>query len=287
MKMNQNNTNETTHLEEMMISEPARAKTFAITSGKGGVGKSNIAANLAICLAASHKKVTLFDADMGMGNLDLIMNVDSRLTLADVIDGQMDIKDIIQAAPGGVDLICGGSGLQDLANVNKFQQERLSRELSTLQQDNDIIIIDTAAGIGHSVTAFCEAADNVLVVTTPEPTAMTDAYAMIKVLASKSYDGRISLIVNMAKSIEEGKQIYRQISDVASRFINTPVFDAGVICRTEQLINSVKARKPVVMAYPKSQITASFVSIAARIIRKQQHVNNKNGFFRKVMNLFF
>ena len=188
--MNTIDTNETTHLEQMMSDEPMRAKVFAITSGKGGVGKSNIAANLAVCLAASNKKVTLIDADMGMGNLDIIMNVDSRLSLANVIDGDMEMEDVIQTGAGGVDLICGGSGLEKLANLNKFQRERLLGDLNRLQSNADVIVIDTAAGIGRSVTSFCEAADHVLVVATPEPTSMTDAYAMIKVLASRSYSGR-------------------------------------------------------------------------------------------------
>ena len=285
--MNTIDTDETAYLEQMMSDEPARAKVFAITSGKGGVGKSNIAANLAVCLAASNKKVTLLDADMGMGNLDIIMNVDSRLSIANVIDDDMELEDVIQTGAGGVDLICGGSGLERLANLNKFQRERLLCDLNRLGANTDVIVIDTAAGIGHSATSFCEAADHVLVVTTPEPTAMTDAYAMIKVLASRSYSGRISVLVNMADSPEEGKRIYRQISDVASRFLNVPVYEAGIICRCDKLTNAVRMRNPVVLAYPRAKITASLVAVAARILRKQNVTSGKDGFFRKVMNLFF
>ena len=285
--MNAINTNEATHLGQMMSDESSRAKVLAITSGKGGVGKSNIAANLAVCLAASNKKVTLLDADMGMGNLDIIMNVDSRLSIADAIDGDMDLEDVIQEGAGGVDLICGGSGLEKLAHLNKFQQERLLSDLDRLAANSDVIVIDTAAGIGRGVTSFCQAADHVLVIATPEPTAMTDAYAMIKVLASKSYSGRISVLINMADSPEEGKRIYRQIAEVASRFLNVAVYEAGVICKCDKLTNAVRMRTPVVLAYPRAKITASLVMVAARILRKQNVNSGKEGFFKKVMNLFF
>ncbi len=287
MNMNAINTNEATHLGQMMSDESSRAKVLAITSGKGGVGKSNIAANLAVCLAASNKKVTLLDADMGMGNLDIIMNVDSRLSIADAIDGDMDLEDVIQEGAGGVDLICGGSGLEKLAHLNKFQQERLLSDLDRLAENSDVIVIDTAAGIGRGVTSFCQAADHVLVIATPEPTAMTDAYAMIKVLASKSYSGRISVLINMADSPEEGKRIYRQIAEVASRFLNVAVYEAGVICKCDKLTNAVRMRTPVVLAYPRAKITASLVMVAARILRKQNVNSGKEGFFKKVMNLFF
>jgi flagellar biosynthesis protein FlhG len=285
--MNAIDINERTHLGQMMSDEPSRAKVLAITSGKGGVGKSNIAANLAVCIAASNKKVTLLDADMGMGNLDIIMNVDSRLSIANVIDGDMDLEDVIQQGAGGVDLICGGSGLESLANLNKFQRERLLGDLDRLGSNSDVIVIDTAAGIGRSVTSFCQAADHVLVIATPEPTAMTDAYAMIKVLASRSYSGRISVLVNMADSIAEGKRIFRQISDVASRFLNVAVYEAGIICKCDKLTNAVRMRTPVVLAYPRAKITASLVTVAARILRKQNVKTGKDGFFKKVMNLFF
>ena len=269
-----------------MSQTSGKADVLTVTSGKGGVGKTNIAANLAICLAASGKKVVLLDADLGLGNLDLIMNINSRANLSHVVSGQKTLQDIIHVGPAGVEVICGGSGIEDMANLNKFQRKRLLDELDKLQDDADIIIIDTGAGISSSVLSFCQAADHVLVITTPEPSAMTDAYAMIKVLASKRYDGRVSLVVNMANSVAEGKRTYRQIADVAMRFLSMPVYEAGVICRTDKLTAAVRKRIPVVLAHPRSRITSSLAAMAARLSRSSG-VKDKEGFFRRVVNLFF
>jgi flagellar biosynthesis protein FlhG len=275
------------HLQNLMDRQPRTASVIAVTSGKGGVGKSNIAANLSVCFAASGKKVVLFDADLGMGNLDIIMNIESHKTLQHVLEGNLHLRDVIQHGPAGVDLICGGSGFDSLANINKFQQERLINDLNQLQSETDIIVIDTGAGINNNVTEFCNAADQVLVVTTPEPTSMTDAYAMIKVLTRKEYHGKISLLVNMAMSAEEGKHVFRQISNVSSRFLKRPIYDVGVIYRSDKLVQAVRQRKPVVLAFPRSKITDSMVTVAARMQRIHGQTDNNTGLFRKVMKLFF
>lgn len=277
---------DTRHLEDMMKEGSGRAKVLTVTSGKGGVGKTNISANLAICLAASGKKVVLLDADLGLGNLDLVMNISSRANLSHVVMGQKTLEEVIQIGPAGVEVICGGSGIEELANLNQFQRQRLLEELDSLQNNADVIIIDTGAGISSSVVSFCQAADHVLVVTTPEPSAMTDAYAMIKVLASRNYDGRMSLVVNMAATVSEGKRVYRQIADVAMRFLEMPIYEAGVLCRTDKLTTAVRKRMPVVLAYPRAQITSSLAAMAARLSRGSA-VKNKEGFFRRVVNLFF
>jgi flagellar biosynthesis protein FlhG len=212
------------------------ASVLAITSGKGGVGKTNIAANLSVSLAASNQRVILMDADLGLGNLDVLMNIQTRYNLTHVVSGKRTLEEITHVGPCGVEVICGGSGIESLANLGHFQRQRLLDEMQTLQNRADLIVIDTGAGIHTSVIAFCLAADQTLVVTTPEPTAITDAYAMIKVLASQKYTGRISLLVNMAQSLTEGKKVYRQIAEVSGRFLNTPVYEAGVLCKDDNLL---------------------------------------------------
>lgn len=279
--------NETLYLQQKMESYKRPANVLAITSGKGGVGKTNIAANLAICLAASGKKVLLIDADFSLGNLDVIMNVNSKYNISHMINSGKSIEEIIHTGPEGVEIICGASGLEELANINEFQRQRLMKELSGLQSDNEVIIIDTAAGISSSVIGFCLASDQVLVVTTPEATAMTDAYAMIKVLVGNRFTGQISLIVNMAQTVAEGKRTYQKITNVAGRFLNIQVYYAGVLVRDERLSSAVKQRKPVVLAYPKSQITSSLAALAAKLSDDVAAQNDDGGFFKKVVNWFF
>lgn len=278
--------NESLYLHQMMESHKRPARVLAITSGKGGVGKTNISANLAICLAASGKKVLLIDADFSLGNLDVIMNVNSKYNISHMINDGKSMEEIIHVGPEGVEMICGASGLEELADINEFQRRRLLKELSMLQNDNDVIIIDTSAGISRSVVGFCLAADHVLVVTTPEATAMTDAYAMIKVLVGNRFAGQISLIVNMARSIAEGKKTYQKIANVAGRFLSARVYNAGVLIKDERLSSSVRMRKPVVLAHPKSQITSSLVALASKLINIVAAQPNDEGFFKKVVNWF-
>ena len=218
------------------------ATILAVTSGKGGVGKTNIAANLSVSLASNNQRVILLDADLGLGNLDVLLNIQTRYNLTHVVSGKRTLRQITNVGPGGIEVICGGSGIESLANLSRFQRQRLLNEMQSLQNRSDLIVIDTGAGIHSSVIAFCLAADHTLVVTTPEPTAITDAYAMIKVLACQQYTGRISLLVNMAQNPTEGKKVYRQIADVAGRFLNVPVFEAGVLCKDENLTQAVRRR---------------------------------------------
>jgi flagellar biosynthesis protein FlhG len=279
--------NKADHLQWMMAGHKEPARVLVVTSGKGGVGKTNIAANLAICLAASGKKVLLFDADLSLGNLDVLMNINSRYNVSHLISGRKSVEEVTHVGPEGLDIICGASGLEELADLTDFQRERLLRELSKLQRDNDVIVVDTGAGISKSVVSFCLAADHVLVVTTPEATAITDAYAMIKVLSKNRFDGRISVIVNMAENASEGRKVYQQISSVAMRFLNTQIYGAAVLVRDERLNSAVRMRKPVVLAYPKCRISNSIMALAAKLGEGLAARPFEGGFFRKVVDWFF
>ena len=276
----------TRHLKEMMSDEKKKATVLAVTSGKGGVGKTNIASNLSICFAAAGKKVVLFDADLGLGNVDVIMNTDSKYNLMHVLAGNRTLDEIVNIGPAGVETICGGSGIEELANLSKFEIQRVIDDMEAMQNNSDMIVLDTGAGISSTVISFCQSADQVLVVTTPEPSAMTDAYAMIKVLASRKYSGRINVVVNMASSLAEGKRIYRQLSDVAIRFLDMPLYEAGILCRSEQVLNSVRKRQPVVLNYPKSKTTSAIASMAGRLSRTAVVSGQNESFFRRVVNVF-
>lgn len=273
-----NNTDKTQHSSGIV---------FAVASGKGGVGKTNLAANLAICIAKRGKRVMLFDADMGLANLDLVMNIRSRYNISHVLKGEKTIDDIIIDGPGGVEVICGANGLEKLADLTEFERERLLSELEKIQQKTDVLFIDTGAGIHKSVVGFCMASNAVIVVATPEPTSMTDAYAMIKVLAGNKYQGRICMIVNMAESNSEGRKVYRQISDVAKKFLNVEVYDGGVVLRDDRFSAAVRSRQPLVLHSPKSRAAGSLESISSRLIRGYKPDKTKESFFRKVVNMFF
>ncbi|MHC4762236.1 MAG: MinD/ParA family protein [Planctomycetota bacterium] len=279
--------NELLQLREMMAGCSRPAKVLAITSGKGGVGKTNISANLAICLAASGKKILLLDADFSLANLDLVMNLNAKYNISHMLNGEKSAEDIIHSGPFGLEIICGASGLEELADMNQFQRQRILEELSCLADNNDAIIIDTAAGISKSVIGFCLAADHTLVVTTPEAAAMTDAYAMIKVLVGNSFAGRISLIVNMAATRAGGKKTYQQIAGVAKRFLSTHIYDAGVLCRDKCLGAAVRQRRPVVLAHPRAGISLSMAALAAQLARSTAAKADNQGFFKKVANWFF
>ena len=264
------------------IREPS-ARVLAVTSGKGGVGKTNIAANVAICLAASQRRVLLVDADLSLANLDLVMGLGNRYNIAHVLSGQRSIEEVIQTGPEGLQIICGASGLDKLADMTEGQQRRLLLQLSKLQRQTDTIVVDTAAGISSSVVGFCLAADHVLVVTTPEATAMADAYGMIKVLVRKRHEGPISVVVNMARNIDEGKRAYQRLANVAGRFLQTDLYYAGTLLKDERLCTAIRSRKPVVLAYPSATISTSLAALAARLGGLERENKAPESFFAKLV----
>lgn len=270
-----------------LCTSPAAARStapvLAIASGKGGVGKTNIAANLALCWAAVNQRVLLLDADLSLGNLDLLLNVRSTYNISHVLSGRRSMEEIVQTGPRGLRIICGASGLDRLADISDSEQRRLIESLCRLQQEADAILIDTGAGISRSVVGFCLAADRVLVVTTPEATAVADSYGLIKVLVRKHYAGSISLIVNMARTEAEGRQTYQRIASVAQRFLGANLFYAGTLLKDERLCTAVRSRMPVVLAYPKSQISLSLAAIAARLGGTRQWDDKDDSFFRRVV----
>ena len=275
-------------LRLMVRSTEKTASVIAVTSGKGGVGKTNVAANLAVCLAVAGKDVVLIDADMGLANLDVLLNIKVKHTLAEVIAGRRQLSEIIQTAPAGIRLICGASGLTQMTNLTEFQRRNVLEQISCLQHQADVIIVDTSAGIADDVLCFCENADHTLIVTTPEPTSITDAYAMIKSIAAAHTGVKISLLTNMADNRAEAKATYQRIAGVAQKFLSTVVYDAGYVLRDDHLPQAVRQRRPVVLAYPRCQASYCLVALATKIGRASHaSAAAPDGFFRKVVNWFF
>ncbi len=264
----------------------SRASVIAITSGKGGVGKSNIAVNLAIKLASAGKEVVLLDADLGLANADVLCNIDLPANLSHVIARKRELSDVMVKAPGGFHLIGGASGLARMADLTDHDRQRLVLALAELEQRADIILIDTGAGISPNVLSFTRAADHVLVVTTPEPTAITDAYAVIKVISRDNAERRISLLVNQTRSIGEARVVHDRISKVAKQFLGVPVLDAGHMPADEQVAMAVRRRTPVVIGAPRCAASFAVSQLAMRLEQGVGHQLDTGGFFHRMSRWF-
>jgi flagellar biosynthesis protein FlhG len=247
--------------------QTAGALVIAVTSGKGGVGKSNIAVNLAIKLAQAGKEVVLLDADLGLANADVLCNIDLPSNLSHVIARRKELADVMVNAPGGFRLIGGASGLARMADLTDVDRQRLVNSLAELESRTDIILIDTGAGISPNVLSFTRCADEVLVVTTPEPTAITDAYAVIKVISRDAPDRPLSLLVNQVQRPDEGRLVYERIAKVAKQFLSVHVQDAGYVPTDPEVPAAVRRRTPFILASPRCPASQGIGQLAMRLQR--------------------
>jgi flagellar biosynthesis protein FlhG len=269
-----------------MMRKARTTRTVAVASGKGGVGKSNIALNLGILLSAGGHRVALVDADMGLANLDVLLDVPVRADLGHVISGARTLQDVVVDLPSGVQFVPGASGLAAVAGLTEFQRAHLLDELAALEADNDMIVVDCGAGIGPNVLCFAAAADNVLVVTAPEPTAITDAYAMVKVLVQKGYRGDLSVLVNMASERQEARATFQRVSEVARQFLGITLLDAGHVLVDPKIREAVRRRQPFVLSYPRCPASRCVAALANKLAAGSWLVRKRQGFFRRVANWF-
>ncbi|HDT14734.1 MAG TPA: MinD/ParA family protein, partial [Firmicutes bacterium] len=255
--------------DEGAVEHPKRtAKVIAVASGKGGVGKSNFTVNLAIELSKMGNRVMILDADLGLANADIILGINPKYNLTHVIKEEMELKDIITETEYGVKLIASGSGVKELANLSNTQREKFIARLSEVENMVDILLIDTGAGISRNTLSFIYASDYSIVITTPEPTALMDAYGLIKVVSLSKNKVPLKLVVNMAGSKEEAKEIASRVVLLSRRFLNTFVESYGHILRDKNVLHSVMAQKPFSVLYPSTRASGCIKEIAQRVSDK-------------------
>ena len=249
-----------------ILKTPRRTRVITITSGKGGVGKTNFVVNLAIALSKFGKRVYILDADLGLANADVVLGMVPRYNLLDVVQKKKTLAEIAVAGPAGITLLPGGSGLAELADLAEAEREALIEELIQLEGLADILLIDTGAGLSRTVLSFVAAADEMFVVTTPEPTAMRDAYGVIKVAAQQHSQKKISVIVNMVKDAREGREIAERLLTVSRRFLQIDLKFLGSIRADEQVMAAVKQQQPFMLLFPRSRAAENIQEIAGALL---------------------
>jgi len=237
-------------------------RVVAVTSGKGGVGKTNVTANLAVALAHLGRRVMVLDADVGLGNLDVLLGLTPPYSLADVLSGQRRLRDVLFPGPGGISVLPAGCGFQNLTALSDHQIRGLQSEMDELQDETDILLIDTGAGIGRNVTSFATMAQDIIVVATPEPTSLTDAYALMKVLSTQYGERRFRLLVSMTRTATDGRDVYQKLSLVAERFLHISIDFLGSIPYDPRLTEAVCQQRPLVELYPQSKAAQAFLGLA-------------------------
>ncbi len=257
------------------------ARVVAVTSGKGGVGKTNVAVNLAARLARMTRRVIVLDADLGLANADVLCNLGSTGNLAHVVTGRRSLEDVMVDAPGGFSLIPGASGLAQMAALSEFERARLLQMLHRIETEHDLVIIDTGAGISPNVLSFVLAADEILVVTTPEPTSITDAYAMIKAISRRSEAAKVSLLVNLARDRDEARRVFDRMNLVCRRFLGLSLASAGYVVADPHVGLAVRRRRLFALEYADCPAGLCMTQLAHKLDRHAAEPR-ESGFFQRV-----
>ena len=262
-----------------------KAKIITITSGKGGVGKSNFVVNMGITLHKKGKKVLIFDADIGMGNDDVLMGVLPRYNVFDLLEGK-DINEVVVEGPYGINLLPGGSGINYIENLEEKERLAFIEKLTSLDE-YDYIFIDTGAGINKNVLAFIACSEETIVITTPEPTSLTDAYSLIKATDHFKLTDTANVIVNRAFSIKDGEETYNKLKRAVDKFLTIKINYLGSISEDRKLVDGVRAQVPFTILYPKCDASRSIERISNKLIGDASVENmGAEGLFKKLFSLF-
>lgn len=244
---------------------PAPVRVIAVTSGKGGVGKTNVSANLGVALAMAGRRVLLMDADLGLANLDVLLGLHPTCNLYHVLGGERTLDEVIVEGPAGIQVIPASSGLKGMAELSHLEHVGLIRAFSEMSFAPDVLLIDTAAGISDSVVTFSKASHEVLLVVCDEPSSITDAYALVKLLNREHGLFRFRIVANMVRSTQEGQELFRKLSRVSDRFLDVSLDYVGAIPHDEYVRKAVQKQRAVVDAYPRSRAALAFSKLAQKV----------------------
>ncbi|MFX4261938.1 MinD/ParA family protein [Pelotomaculum propionicicum] len=260
-------------------------RAIAVASGKGGVGKTSIVVNLALCLAKMGNRVTVFDADLGLANAEVLLGIVPPYSLFEVLYGGMTLDEIAVQGPCGIRVISGGSGFLEMANLDRSRRQQLLRMFNHFVGKDEIVLIDTGAGINKNVLGFVAAAEEVIIVVTPEPTSLTDAYALIKILANFKLHSEVNVVVNRAADRNEAMRTLGRISTATGRFLDIKINFLGWVPDDKLVTQAVKSQQPYYITNHNSPASRSITKIAELLVGGSR-LATKEGFWTKLMGLF-
>lgn len=274
-------------LQRQNESAEAPTRVITIASGKGGVGKSNFVLNFALSLLEKNQKTVLIDLDLGMPNLDVLMGLSPRYNLFDMVSNGKSIWEIMEKGPGGLEYIAGGSGFQKFLNLDEEKLNAFFDELMKLQGYADVVLLDTGAGLSQESIRFILTADEVLLITTPEPTSLTDAYAVIKTVDSINRDVQFRLVVNRVRSEKEGKSTAQKLIRVAGQFLDKEIACLGYINEDQHVVRAVKQQQPFYLAYPKCTAAKNLQELREAFLTgnvKKREAGGMTRFVKRMLN---
>ncbi len=276
-----------------VTNEYNRSKVISVSSGKGGVGKSNFVANLAHEFASLGKKVVIIDADLGLANIEVLFGVIPTKNLSHVLYEDLPINEALSDGPNGIKFLSGGSGLRELSKINNKEQQRVIDCFNYLDNIFDIILIDTGAGVSDIVLNFIKASTTTVVITTPEPTSITDAYALIKIIKEEyrkiDRQVEVNLVINRVDDDNEGSDVYEKLKAVSEKFLQVNLSLLGYLPQDLSLISSVKKQNPVCILYPESAYAKSIKNIAFKILEveeEREQVVEETSFVSRLFKFF-
>jgi flagellar biosynthesis protein FlhG len=263
-------------------------KTLAVLSGKGGVGKSNLSLNLSLALTKQKQRVLLFDMDIGMGNIDILIGQTASYTMVDLLEKKLSIQQIIKKGPQNLAYVAGGTGISSVFEWSPSDLAHLIQELNSLTNQYDYMIFDMGAGMSESVLKFLKAVDEMIVVTTPEPTSITDAYAAIKLAASYSVSAPVRLVINKTLSDKEGNETYERFSQAVQQFLNISISLLGIVPNDQAVQKAVNRQMPFLLQNPASKASISLIEMVSILIPQDNRITAKNeGMFIRRLKRFF